>query len=67
VGKDVLESENQIHWLIDSLGPFLLSGTGLSGLGLGPGIRRMAINRSIYSVSSHTLISIKYADQMNQN
>ena len=37
--KDVLESENHIHQLIDSLGPFLLSGTGLSGLGLGPAVQ----------------------------
>jgi len=39
VDKDVLESENQIHQLIDSLGPFLLSGTGLSGSGLGPAVQ----------------------------
>ena len=37
--KDVLESENQIHQLIDSLGPFLLSGAGLSGLGLAPAVQ----------------------------
>jgi len=37
--KDVLESENQIHQLIDSLGPFLLNGAGLSGLGLGPAVQ----------------------------
>ena len=39
MGKDVLESEDQIHQLIYGLGPFLLSGTGLSGLGLGPTVQ----------------------------
>jgi len=37
--QDVLELDNQIHKLIDDLGPFLLSGTGLSGLGLGPAVQ----------------------------
>ena len=36
VDKDVMESENQIHQLIDSLGPFLIGAAGLTGLGPGP-------------------------------
>jgi len=39
VDQDFLESENQIHQLIYGLGPFLLCGTGLSGLGLGPTVQ----------------------------
>ena len=62
--QDVLESENQIHQLTDSLGPFLLSGTGLSRLGLGPAVQMNGGSMMMLSMNEATP-TMKYVDMSN--
>lgn len=62
--KDVLESENQIHQLIDSLGPFLLSGTGLSRLGLGPAVQ-MNGGSTIMPSMNEVTPTMKHVNMLN--
>ena len=62
VDKDVLESENQIHQLIDSLGPFLLSGTGLSRSG--PAVQMNGGSPMMLSMNEATP-AMKYVNMSN--
>ena len=64
VDKDVLESENQIHQLIDSLGPFLLSSTGLPGLGLGPAVQMNGGSTMMPSMNEATP-TMKHINMLN--
>jgi len=64
VDRDVLESENQIHQLIDSLGPFLLSGTGLSRLGLGPAVQ-MNGGSTIMPSMNEVTPTMKHVNMLN--
>jgi len=61
---DVVESENQIHQLIDDLGPFLLSGTGLSGLGLGPAVQMNGGSTMMPSMNE-VMPTMKHVDMLN--